>query len=249
MAGDFSGDRNERLVRVGSCCMVTVFCSISCKLGLSCSVNQASSYVQILRPRTCVRKMKRIRHEPSSLPELPNDVWRVIVHESGDAEAFFERLNHFNGAIIRGQEDTAVSERETAMLRAIGTLRLVNKLFAKTLLAVQLCGAFSFSLRQLRVASKRMHQAMLDGVTDDLGDDFDRNDVDSMANLTLKAGTVMGIGRGMLHMGSLFHRTGTRLLCERKHNQLKGLIETMRLAKADEERAYVNIPTFSWNEN
>lgn len=182
-----------------------------------------------------------------SLPELPDDAWRVIVHAAADVEAFFEHINHFNDGIIRGHEDTAVSEREVEMLGAIGTLRHVNKFFAKTLLADQLCGAFSFSLRRLRVASKRMHQAKLDGVTDDLGDDFDRSDVDAMANLTLQAGMVMGIGRGMLHMGSLFHRTGARLFRERKHHQLKGLIELMRFAKADEKRAYVNLDAVSWN--
>lgn len=191
--------------------------------------------------------MKRARHEPSPLPELPDDAWKEIVYAAADIKAFFERINHFNGEIVRGTEDTDVSEREAEVLGAIGTLRLVNKFFAKTLLANQICGAFNFSLRRLRVASKRMHQAKLDGVTDNLGDDFDRSDVDAMANLTLQAGMVMGIGRGMLHVGSLLHRTGARLFRERKHHQLKGLIELMRFAKADEERAYVNLDAVSWN--
>ena len=187
---------------------------------------------------------KRSRHEPS-LPELPEDTWKEIVYQAADIDKFFGDSFPCVTELIRA-ENADAHERESEMLSAMGPLRLVDKFFAKTLLAQQIGAAFCVSLRRLCLSSKEKYQDKLNGVTDDLGDDFDRNDVRSMANLTLKAGVIMGVGRGVLHMNTLLHRAGARAYRARKHDQLKSIVELARLANKDDDRAYVNIDAVSW---
>ena len=188
--------------------------------------------------------MKRSRDEPS-LPELPDDVWKEIARQAAGINELFKHMNlsKEDGNI----QDPDACEREIELLKAVGPVRLVNKLFSKRLHANQICGAYSVALRRLRVLSVQKHQAKLDGVTDDLGDDFDRHNVDDMANVSMKAGCMIGIGRGLLHMGSLMQRAGAEAFRQQKYTQLKGIVELIRFARVNEEQVYANIGVVRWS--
>ncbi len=174
---------------------------------------------------------------PSSLPELPPEVWGLIASKTAGISELFESMNEAQ----HNASDAVACVREVNLLNAVGPVRLVCRGFAQSLGGNQLYGACSVALRMLRTSSQITHKAKLDSVTDNLPDDFDQNNVEDMCDVTMKAGCVMGIGRGLQHMCAVMESAAATAFRLRKDSELKGIIEAIRCARKDADRVYANL--------